>query len=162
MFTRLEPRAEVSATRCASPPLSVLERAVEREVTEADRVEVRQPGFDLLQDGARDAALPLVKLQSAEEGQGVGDLHRGEFGDVPTAHAGREASGRSRAPRHSEHTRSLRQRLRNTRIGVLYFRRSSHAKKPLSPPKSRSGTPSWITFNCRSSSCRKGTSTGTP
>ena len=51
------------------------------------------------------------------------------------------ASGRSRVPPQDGQTRKLRQRLKNTRMCILYFRRSSQAKKPSSPPNFRSGTP---------------------
>ena len=56
MLTRLEPRAEVRATRRASPPLSVRMRAIERQVAQPDRFEIAQPELHLLEHHAADAA----------------------------------------------------------------------------------------------------------
>ena len=59
MSTRLEPSVAVSATRCASPPLSVRSDRSSDKISDADVDQVRQPPPHVLHHRPRDLLLPL-------------------------------------------------------------------------------------------------------
>lgn len=67
--------------RWASPPESVLARAVQREVVEADVDQEPQPFVDLLQHPLGDLLVAGVELELAQEVRAVADRHGGDLGD---------------------------------------------------------------------------------
>ena len=71
MLTRLDPRAPVSATRWASPPLKRAQRAVERQIAQPNVDQVPEPRLDLLEHHAADLPLPVGQFQRAKELQRV-------------------------------------------------------------------------------------------
>ena len=58
------------------------QRAIEREVAQANRFEVAQPSLHLFEHGAADGAIVIGEYKSAKKGDGVLNFERAEFGDI--------------------------------------------------------------------------------
>ena len=116
MLTRLEPSAEVSATRCGFAAAERAQRAIEREIAEADGFEIAQPGLDLFEHrcgrlcarqsaavrAARRNASASRIFSAADFGDVLAADSRGQrFGPQPRAAAGR--AGAVAAPAAEEH-----------------------------------------------------------
>ncbi len=71
MWTRLEPKAEVRATRWASPPLSVRKRAVEAQIAQADSLQISEPAVRLLENSRGHLALPGRQFKCPEKADGA-------------------------------------------------------------------------------------------
>ena len=69
------------------------QRAVERQVAEPHRLEIRQPRLHLFEHHAADLPLPVGQLQIAKEGGRVADLHGENLADVLAAQPGGQGLG---------------------------------------------------------------------